>query len=112
MWVISQDKTRLVESKSFEIEKMGKINKDGIWESSNGCRIRDDKGFVIAVYSSKEKALKVLDMLQMCITGEIAFKREYLKKFRDIGMGTYSAREFVKEMQRQAFQMPQDEEVE
>ena len=85
MWVKNQDKTRLVESKSFEIERMGKINKDGIWESSNGCRIRDDKGFIIAVYSSKEKAMKVLDMIQKW------YNDEFLQK---------------------VFQMPQDDEVE
>lgn len=85
MWVRNQDKTRLVESKSFEIEREGKINKDGIWESLNAFRIRDDKEIVIAVYSSKEKAMKVLDMIQKFLDNEFLMR---------------------------VFQMPQDDEVE
>lgn len=102
LWVRSQDKKTLVKVDMVEL-----LNFENFIVAYTSIKVVD-----LGKYSTKEKALKVLDMLQMCITGEIAFKREYLKKFRDIGMGTYSAREFVKEMQRQVFQMPQDDEVE
>lgn len=92
MWVRNQNKTRLVETKSFEIEREGKINKDGIWESLNAFRIRDDEGFVIAVYSSKEKAMKVLDWIQIHLL--------------DLENAKYN------EMNNVVFQMPQDDEVE
>ena len=107
MWVKNQDKTRLVETKEFEIEKMGKINEDGIWESSNGCRIRDDKGFVIAIYSSKEKAMKVLEMIEELIN----LTEEYRTQGEDV-IGSKSPMARKSRLVKFVFQMPQDEEVE
>lgn len=55
--------------------------------------------------------MKVLDMIQKCINGEMIFNLENFKKLLNMDMSVLAARELVREMQRQVFQMPQDDEV-
>ena len=86
MWIRSQDKEALTNGdiiyycyKSGMI-KCGKVG------------ISDDYDIVLAVYSTKEKALKVLDMIQKLIKEQIRLHNDW-----QIGV---------------VFQMPQDDEVE
>ena len=111
MWIRTQGKEKLIEVKKLTLSRMWKYDHKGDLQWLDSYCIKEEEGLELGVYSSKDKALKVLDMFEKCITGEMVFNPEYLKKFRDIGMGTFTARGFIKEMQRQVFQMPQDEEV-
>lgn len=82
MWIRSQNKRRIVELK-------GIINLDGdfdivIYSSSSPL----SRPFVLGNYSTKEKGIKVLDMIQKKLESE----------------GIYKGKE--------VFQMPQDDEVE
>lgn len=57
MWVRSQDKTILMDVKEFKLES----GKNNFIVGFNGC-FKD-----LGIYSTKEKALKVLDMIQKFI---------------------------------------------
>jgi hypothetical protein len=80
MWIRSQDRKRLVKTRDIRTYQSGDMY--FIW-SDNNCRLGE--------YSSYEKALKVLDMIQ-----------EHIKNMY-IGIGNYMGK---------PFQMPQDDEVE
>jgi hypothetical protein len=91
MWVRNQDKTLLIKCNNFSVEcytnsktNMNSFDIETI-ETPNG------KFTTLGSYSSKEKALKVLDMIQ-----------EHIKNMY-IGTGGYMGK---------PFQMPQDSEVE
>lgn len=84
MWVRSQDKTRLGKIERFEYEEdMYGFYLFGWDDIYTGNRL--------ATYSSKEKALKVLDMIQKHIN-ELNYKEPSWKN-------------------NYVFQMPQDDEV-
>ena len=127
MWIMSQNKNRLIDAKDIDYdyderqirEKTGKTIKE------RGFKVSETKvvdtveehwilanGVRVALYSTEKKALKVLDMIKMCINGEIALDPKLRGKFRNTDIGTFTAIGFVREMQRQVFQMPQDDEVE
>ena len=74
MWIKSQDKCTLINVKKFEIADFHTLYKNAIWGDDN----------LLGEYSTKEKALKVLDMIQSLINNELI--RDYM-----------------------VFQMPQDE---
>lgn len=76
MWIRSQDKENLANANEIEIFEYERVNGE-VW-----IYVNDQK---YAVYSTKEKALKVLDMIQ---------KRIYLTDNMSM------------------FQMPQDDKVE
>ena len=76
MWIKSQDKCTLINVKKFEIADFHTLYKNAIWGDDN----------LLGEYSTKEKALKVLDMIQSLINNELI--RDYM-----------------------VFQMPQDDEV-
>ena len=86
MWIRSQDKEALTNGDiiyycdKFRMIRCGKVG------------ISDDYDLVLAVYSTKEKALKVLDMIQRLIKEQIRLHIDW-----QIGV---------------VFQMPQDDEVE
>ena len=87
MWIRSQDKIRL-------------INSDYIIVFKNEIRASTNSdGFLITIgeYSSQEKALKVLDMIQECI---------------DQNNSHHNARIGVPYLEYNVFQMPLDSEVE
>lgn len=86
MLIRSQDKAQL-----FNINHAKNIS---ICEKGKGCAIYVDYLYCIGDYSFKEKALKVLDMIQD------AYERyEYEKVFKT-GLRLF-----------EAFQMPEDDEV-
>lgn len=89
MWVRSQDKANLVNAKS-----LGIVIVQG---SFHRIVCPDYEGYVeLGTYSFKEKALKVLDMIQEAIQyGTIVKKTEKFDVCRET-----------------VFEMPQDEEVE
>lgn len=58
MWIRSQDKKRLVNATSFVITSYNAIR----------CE-NSETSFIIANYSTEEKALKVLDLIQKYIGG-------------------------------------------
>ena len=91
MWVRSQDRMRLLQSESFEINNRLSVGKEGNIVTLDKCTIKSDDDFVIAEYSSKGKALKVLDMIDKWMFNRERFGASHTSKF--------------------AFQMPQDDEV-
>lgn len=83
MWVRTQDKEKLLKVDFFELD-----------ETRIYCNIADNGGYnyvFLGQYSTKEKALKVLDMIQ-----------EHINNMY-IGLADYMGK---------PFQMPQDSEVE
>lgn len=78
IWIRSQDKELIINCYALEID-LG----DGKSICSNG--------YVLGTYSTKEKALKVLDMIQ-----------EFIKNMY-VGIGGYMGK---------PFQMPDDEDIE
>ena len=89
MWVRSQNKERLIKVKDFTV--------DG---NSITTQINDNyiDYITLGVYSTKEKALKVMDMIQRTIIqNEIVYAHE----FSGSGVRDYDI-----------FRMPQDSEVE
>lgn len=95
MWIRNQDKDKLVECDRLVIEEKRYCEKrNGIYSVNvdNELNIYTDwkiiaGSFTVGVYSTKEKALKVLDMIQSFINNELI--RDYM-----------------------VFQMPLDSEVE
>ena len=87
MWIRSQDKIRLIKS-DYII-----VNKNEIRSTTQS------DGFLITIgeYSSQEKALKVLDMIQECI--------EHNNSHHNARIGTPY-------LEYNVFQMPLDSEVE
>lgn len=86
MWIRSQDKTVLVKADYVTIG----INEIVAACSSNSC-------VTIGEYSSQEKALKVLDMIQECIEHNNSHQ---------------SARIGIPYLEYNVFQMPLDSEIE
>ena len=90
MWVRSQNRMQLQNVNRLVIEQF----EIGIYIVGNGC--------TLGIYSTKEKALKVLDEIQTCIMTEHQFYTE------DVNcIGKYFTKEY-----KEIYQMPQDEEVE
>lgn len=86
-WIRSQDKKRLVKCMFFEI---GQKTPTIYGYTINDC-------FTLGTYSTEEKTLKVLDMIQETI---IHNETVYAHKFSGSGVRDYDV-----------FQMPNDEEV-
>ena len=95
LWIRSQDKETLVECDKLAIEKINywkKINKVYVLNEDDELNIYwkfiiKANDIIVGSYSTKEKALKVLDMIQSFINNELI--RDYM-----------------------VFQMPLDAEVE
>lgn len=87
MWIRSQSLAVLVKANEICIE-----NKTNIWA----------EGYLIGKYSTKEKALKVLDEIQTSIMTEHQFRIDELNCTRN-----YFGKEY-----KEIYQMPQDWEVE
>lgn len=90
MWVRSQNRMQLQNVNRLVIEQF----EIGIYIVGNGC--------TLGIYSTKEKALKVLDEIQTSIMTEHQFRIDELN---------CTMRFFTKEY-KEIYQMPQDEEVE
>ena len=95
MWIRSQDKDALCEVKNLMVERgNGKFGIVELIKTSYGCATK----IVLGEYSTEEKAIKVLDMIQERIARSILLKHKDMilpiKNYGDI------------------FQMPQDSEVE
>lgn len=89
MWIRSQNRMQLQDVNRFVIEQF----ETGIYIVGNGC--------TLGIYSTKEKALKVLDEIQDAIEDTDYYRID------NIGHGTYALGKGV-----QVYQMPQDNEVE
>lgn len=90
MWIRSQNRTQLLDVNRFVIEQF----ETGIYIVGNGC--------TLGIYSTKEKALIVLDEIQTSIMKEHQFCTE------DVNcIGKYFTKEW-----KEIYQMPQDYEVE
>ncbi len=90
MWIRSQNRMQLQDVNRFVIEQF----EIGIYIVGNGC--------TLGIYSTKEKALKVLDEIQTCIMTEHHYHTDDENCTR---------RFFTKEW-KEIYQMPQDDEVE
>ena len=92
MWIRSQNRMQLQDVNRFVIEQF----EIGIYIVGNGC--------TLGIYSTKEKALKVLDEIQTSIRTEHEFCTEDVNSNC---IGKYFTKEW-----KEIYQMPQDEEVE
>lgn len=90
MWIRSQNRMQLQDVNRFVIEQF----ETGIYIVGNGC--------TLGIYSTKEKALKVLDEIQTSIMTEHQFRIDELNCTRN-----YFGKEY-----KEIYQMPQDDEVE
>lgn len=90
MWIRSQNRMQLQDVNRFVIEQF----ETGIYIVGNGC--------TLGIYSTKEKALEVLDEIQTSIMTEHQFCTE------DVNC---NVKYFTKEW-KEIYQMPQDEDVE
>ncbi|RGU94011.1 hypothetical protein DWW32_00420 [Holdemanella biformis] len=97
MWIRTQNKYILANANSFRICK-DSID-DWVYYAINGHYDRYEQE--LGIYSTKEKALKVLDEIQDAIE-DTGFYR-----IDNIGHGTYAFSKGVL-----VYQMPQDEDVE
>lgn len=97
MWIRTQNKYILANANSFRIRK-DRID-DWVYYAINGHY--DGYEQELGIYSTKEKALKVLDEIQDAIEDTDYYRID------NIGHGTYALGKGV-----QVYQMPQDEEVE
>lgn len=90
MWIRTQNRMQLQDVNRFVIEQF----EIGIYIVGNGC--------TLGIYSTKEKALKVLDEIQTSIM------TEHQSCTEDVNcIGKYFTKEW-----KEIYQMPQDEDVE
>lgn len=89
MWIRSQNRMQLQEVNRFVIEQF----EIGIYIVGNGC--------TLGIYSTKEKALKVLDEIQDAIEDTFYYNIE------NLGCGSYALKKGC-----EIYGMPQDEDVE
>ena len=90
MWIRSQNRMQLQDVNRFVIEQF----ETGIYIVGHGC--------TLGIYSTKEKALKVLDEIQQSIMTEHQYHTDE---------ANCMMRFFTKEY-KEIYQMPQDEDVE
>lgn len=90
MWIRGQNKLTLQNVNRLVIEQF----EIGIYIVGNGC--------TLGIYSTKEKALKVLDEIQTCIMTEHQYHTDE---------ANCTMRFFTKEY-KEIYQMPADEDVE
>lgn len=98
MWIRTQNKYILANANSFRICK-DSIDDWGYY-AINGHYDRYEQE--LGIYSTKEKALKVLDEIQTSIMTEHQFRIDELNCTRN-----YFGKEY-----KEIYQMPQDEDVE
>ena len=108
IWIRSQDKEMIINCYALEID-LG----DGKSICSNG--------YVLGTYSTKEKALKVLDMIEQALTGTINIEniefskleilKEELKQKPTISTKPLKDLEYKIHNREFVFKMPDDDEV-
>ena len=97
MWVRSQNKEVLVNVNDICFYKM---KKDSKFIYQFRCYGYGDDYYILGEYSTKEKALKVMDMIQNAITGT---RFEFTDIVRDCDLAGIEI--------HNVFNMPKDEEV-
>ena len=110
MWIRTQDKTQLIECRSFTIKQiqatineiMPKSKQKELEKHANEYVIKADMINTLGYYSTNEKALKVLSMIE-----EIIDQQEEFKAQGEERKDNNSYRRMIKFV----FQMPQDDEV-
>ena len=95
MWIRSQDKTRLIKPDYIIVDE------------TDILATTYHEGFFVTIgsYSSEEKALKVLDMIQSAIMSKRTEKRHYFQNNKYITFNYYDS------VDNLVFQMPLDSEV-
>lgn len=93
MWIRSQDKTRLINCEELTLM----LNTEMCWD------IKDNYAKVLGSYSTREKALKVLDMIQEQIDQQEEFKAQGEERPNNTS---------YRRLMKFVFQMPQDESLE
>ena len=110
MWIRGQDKTVLVDATCFEVDEYGKYEEDSatpktVYRLLGGFNI-NNHCWDLGEFSTKEKALKVLDRIQEVVQGIKKTEYDYKDEKKIIT-------HYYFENKRQiVFQMPQDSEVE
>lgn len=96
MWIRSQEKTRLIKPDYIRVDE------------TNILATTYSDGFYVTIgsYSSQEKALKVLDMIQTKLMSKRTEKRHYFEENKYITFNYFDSDENL------VFQMPLDSEVE
>lgn len=98
MWIRSQDKKYFIEVNAFEIKRIGNVYFVIGYHTENS---NDDLYWFLGDYSSEEKAMKVLDMIQGCLTGNVLQSYEIARDCPICGTEFHGV-----------FQMPRDSEAE
>ena len=77
----------------------------------------DYQGITMGTYSSEEKAIKVMDMLEGFLKGDIIKLKDsgytcYVRRlYNEFGFSSFDAKKFADEINKQCFRFPTDEEV-
>lgn len=109
IWIRSQNKCKMVQCVELYVDD----SYDGDYDIE-GYTI-DDTPIILGTYSTKEKAIKVLDMIQECINPHVEIPQTNIIDIDDL---VYRPPNVVNIDQPQiallnnVFQMPQDNEVE
>ena len=101
IWVRMQDKARIEYCDSFNIITPNDIVIRSVEE--HGQYLIKAYTTTLGLYSSNEKAIKVLDMIQEFIEGE--------KLMMDVANSSSLIKQYVNSTETKVFQMPQDNEV-
>lgn len=108
MWIRSQDREKLVNCKGFYIRKFSDLEKKyHINKNQSNYAIADElQGSILGYYSTKEKALKVMDMIHRQLIFHCTEKYEIVRPVlkNDQWEPYYKKNEAV-------FQMPEDSEL-
>ena len=109
IWIRSQDKCTLINVNKIQIADFHNMYKNAIWG--------DD--ILLGIYLSKEKALKVLDMIEQALTGiinvenielsKLEILKEELKQKPAISTKPLKDLEYKIHNREFVFQMPDDE---
>lgn len=105
MWIRSQDKTGLIKVEEFTLYKANSHLESELLEMLNVeiCWVIKGKyANVLGAYSTKEKALKVLDMIEEQIDQQEEFKAQGEERPNNTS---------YRRLMKFVFQMPQDSEV-
>lgn len=95
MWIRSQDKTKLMNCEYFTVDNANVV-----------IGMVSDNYKSLGTYSTEEKALKVLDMIQKLIKGKKETYYDFIEDKKIVNNYFYPNKE------QMVFQMPQENEVE
>ena len=70
MWIRTQDKEKLLKVKNLTLSRMWKYDHKRNLQWLDSYCVKEEEHLELGIYSSKDKALKVLDMIQKFLDNE------------------------------------------